>query len=69
MKSVTCFRCCNEGCVVVRTAYGKKVVPCPACEDRRLIREYKERARKEPERPDDHMGTLCVPPPPWVPHS
>jgi NAD-dependent SIR2 family protein deacetylase len=44
-----CWTCFGEGYVVkVSPHTGRKtVVPCPACEDRRLIREHKEKLREE----------------------
>ena len=42
----SCWVCCGEGVEVRRTPYGKRVVKCPACEERRLVREYKERERQ-----------------------
>ena len=44
-----CWNCFGDGFVVRRGRYGKRVVPCPSCENRRLIREHKERLAREEE--------------------
>lgn len=43
-----CWTCCGEGYVIRKTErFGKIVVKCPQCENRRLILEHKEKLRKE----------------------
>jgi len=50
MIGYRCWTCFGEGVIVRRDCYGKKrVIKCPQCEDRRLIREYKESEREAEE--------------------
>jgi len=54
MPIFNCWTCDDEGFVVKQTPHGKTVVPCPSCENRRLIREHKERIRQNKRRINEY---------------